>query len=305
MPQPHFIVRHRRGAVFLALVAGVGLLALWFITGLLAGLACQVPPAARPAFQPNLLDLPAEKVSFPSLDGLDLAGWWLDAPSPCTPTVVILHGFGASKEHMLNYLLFARKTGCAALAIDFRGHGESAPSLTSLGHHEQNDAAAAVAWARQRRPGSGVVLWGTSMGAVTAVHTAARHPEGISAVIADAPFDTLRNTMVLHARRFFGVPEFPLLWLTFPRIEARAGYRIRDVDTRAALEKIRIPVLFIAADEDVRMPAEMVRGLHDQYQGPKSWHVIPGANHEFRPFDAPFQEVVAGFLLRPPGPARD
>ena len=281
------------GILVLLLVVG-----LWFITGLLAGLATQVPPTARPSFQPALLKIPAEPVRFPSQDGLELAAWWIDSPRTDTPTVVVLHGFGASKEHMINYLLLAHQSGCAVLGMDFRGHGESAPSLTSLGFHEQKDAAAAVAWARKRRPQAGVILWGTSMGAVTALHTAAHQPEGIIGVIADAPFDTLHNSMVLHARLFFGVPDFPLLTLTRPRIESKAHYCIRDVDTVEALKKVRVPVLFLAAEEDIRMPVALVRSMHDQYGGPKSWYVIPDTGHEFRPFTPEFQNVIRTFFQK-------
>lgn len=282
--------------VGLALAGGA---ALWFITGLLTGIATTIPPAARPAFQPGLLDIASESVTFPSLDGHPLAALWVEAREPTAPTVVILHGFGASKEHMLNYLLLARKAGCAALALDFRGHGDSAPSLVSYGFHEQKDALAALDWSRARRPGAGVVFWGTSMGAVTALHAAAQRPPGLAGVIADAPFDTLRLTMAHHARLMFGIGEFPLLWLSYPRIEARAGYRIDAVDTLRALETVEVPVLFIAAERDVRMTPELVRSLHDACRSPKSFYLIPGAGHEFRPFEPEFQQTVADFLRSP------
>jgi len=292
-------ILRRLGFGFLGLVLAGGS-ALWFITGLLAGIATTIPPAARPAFQPGLLDISSEAITFSSLDGHRLAGLWVAPPAAAGPTLVILHGFGASKEHMLNYLLLARKLGSPALAIDFRGHGDSAPSLVSYGFHEQKDALAALQWCRTRRPEAGVVFWGTSMGAVTSLHAAAQRPEGLAGVIADAPFDTLRQTMAHHARLMFGIAEFPLLWLSYPRIEARAGYRISGVDTVRALQAVQVPVLFIAAERDVRMTPALVRSLHDGYKGPKAYYTIPGAGHEFRPFEPPFQEAVAEFLSSPP-----
>lgn len=289
--------------LFTAGVAAIGAGALWLITGLLTSIATTVPPAARPAFQPALLDIPSRTVTLQAADGTRLAGLWIDSPDPDAPTVVILHGFGASKEHMLNYLLLARKAGCAALAIDFRGHGDSAPSTVSYGFHEQQDALAALAHARRERPRAETLLWGTSMGAVTALHTAAQRPEGLAGVIADAPFDTLRATMAHHARLMFGIGEFPLLTLSRPRIEARAAYRIADVDTVRALMDVRVPVLFIAAENDRRMPVELVRSLHDGYRGAKAFYVIPGAGHEFRPFEPEFQDVVSRFLQQSTTPA--
>lgn len=280
-------------------IGGLGLagsLAVWVISGLLTNIAVTVPPSARPSFQPALLNIPSESVRFHALDGHPLAGLWIEATRAEAPTVIILHGFGASKEHMLNYLLLARKIGAAALAIDFRGHGDSAPANVSYGFYEQNDALAALALARSRRPAAPTLLWGTSMGAVTALHAAARHPDGLAGVIADAPFDTLRHTLVHHARLMFGLGEFPLLWATFPRIEARAGYRLDDVNCWTALEKITVPILFIAAENDRRMTPDLVRSLHGAYAGPKSFYVIPGTGHEFRPFEPAFQEAVTTFI---------
>jgi pimeloyl-ACP methyl ester carboxylesterase len=274
--------------------------ALWFITGLLTGIATTIPPAARPSFQPGLLDIESASVTFDSLDGHRLAALWIDGSDPAAPTVVILHGFGASKEHMLNYILLARKAGCAALALDFRGHGDSAPSLVSYGFYEQQDALAALHWARDRRPGAPVIFWGTSMGAVTALHAAAQQPRGLSGIIADAPFDTLRNTIAHHAQLLFHLGEFPLLTLTYPRIESRAQYRIDDINSFRALAAIHVPVFFIAAENDARMPVALVRSLHDAYTGPKAFHVIAGAGHEFRSFTPEFQSVITGFLLHPP-----
>jgi pimeloyl-ACP methyl ester carboxylesterase len=88
------------------------------------------------------------------------------------------------------------------------------------------------------------------------------------------------------------------LWLSYPRIEARAGYRIDEVDTLRALKAVEVPVLFIAAERDVRMPPELVRSLYDTCPSPKSYYLIPGAGHEFRPFELEFQQTVTDFILR-------
>ena len=210
--------------------------------------------------------------------------------------MVILHGLGASKAHMIDYILFAQEQGNPTLAIDFRGHGGSDPSLTSIGFYESRDAEAAMDFVRTRGAGD-PVLWGTSMGAVSALLAAAR--DGSAAgVIADAPFDTYRNTVLHHAKLFYGLSEFPLITLAMPMIESRARFRVDEVDCLRAVEQIRSPMLVLAGEEDVRMPPEMVKTIYDRAVGPKEFWVIPGEGHENRGFGQEFREKIAGFLKK-------
>ncbi len=139
------------------------------------------------------------------------------------------------------------------------------------------------------------VLWGTSMGAVSALLAAAR--DGSAAgVIADAPFDTYRNTVLHHAKLFYGLSEFPLITLAMPMIESRARFRVDEVDCLRAAEQIRAPVLVLAGEEDVRMPPEMVKTIYDRAAGQKEFWIIPGEGHENRGFGQEFREKIAGFL---------
>jgi len=225
-----------------------------------------------------------------------LTAWWMPNGKPARAPVVILHGLGASKAHMIDYILFAQEQGNPTLAIDFRGHGESDPSLTSIGFYESRDAIAAMQFVREKGAGD-PVLWGTSMGAVSALLAAAR--DGSAAgIIADAPFDTYRNTVLHHAKLFYGLSEFPLITLAMPMIESRARFRVAEVDCLRAAEQIQAPMLLLAGEEDARMPPTMVRTIYDRAAGPKEFWVIPGEGHENRNFGNEFREKIADFLAR-------
>jgi len=285
-----------------AILAGVGMLGL-VVVGLvllaasfLADLATKIPPTARPSLNPARMGLVCEEVEIQTEDGFRLTAWWMPNGKPERAPVVILHGLGASKAHMIDYILLAQEQGNPTLAIDFRGHGGSDPSLTSIGFHESRDALAAMQFVRTRGAGD-PVLWGTSMGAVTALLAAARDGEA-AGVIADAPFDTYRNTVLHHAKLFYGLSEFPLITLAMPVIESRARFRVDEVDCLRAAEQIRAPMLVLAGEEDVRMPPEMVKTIYDRAVGPKEFWVIPGEGHENRGFGKEFREKIAGFLER-------
>jgi pimeloyl-ACP methyl ester carboxylesterase len=262
----------------------------------LADLATKIPPTARPSLNPARMGLICEEVELRSEDGFRLTAWWMPNGKPERAPVVILHGLGASKAHMIDYILLAQEQGNPTLAIDFRGHGGSDPSLTSIGFYESRDAEAAMDFVRTRGAGD-PVLWGTSMGAVSALLAAAR--DGSAAgVIADAPFDTYRNTVLHHAKLFYGLSEFPLVTLAMPMIEGRARFRVDEVDCLRAAEQIQSPMLVLAGEKDVRMPPEMVKTIYDRAAGPKEFWVIPGEGHENRGFGKEFREKIAGFLKK-------
>jgi len=289
----------RFGKLVLTILGGLGVVVMGLVllaASFLADLATKIPPTARPSLNPARMGLVCEEVELRSEDGFRLAAWWMPSGKPGKAPVVILHGLGASKAHMIDYILFAQKQGHPTLAIDFRGHGGSDPSLTSIGFYESRDVTAAMQFVRERGTGD-PVLWGTSMGAVSALLAAAR--DGAAAgLIADAPFDTYRQTVLHHARLFYGISEFPLITLAMPMIERRVGFRVDEVDCLRAAEQIQAPLLVLAGEKDMRMPPAMVKTIYERAAGPKEFWIIPGEGHENRNFGSQFQEKIADFLAR-------
>ena len=269
---------------------------LWLAAGFLATLATMIPPSARPAMHPTRLGLICQNVELTSDDGKKISAWWLPNGRKGKPPVLILHGLGASKAHMMDYILFAQKEGYPVMAIDFRGHGESEASLTSIGFHESRDVEAGMRYIRGTGSGD-PVLWGTSMGAVSAL-LAAERDGSVAGLIADAPFDTYRNTICHHAKLMYGIPEFPLIVLACPMIEERAHFRMDDVNSLRAAAKIHAPMLVLAGEKDVRMDSAVVRTVYEAAGGPKEFWVIPGEGHENRTFQDSFQEKIRTFLAR-------
>jgi len=293
----NFLRRHGRGLFWAAGTLGLVVLGLLGLAAsFLANLATTVPPTARPALHPSRLDLECQEVELKTEDGKKISAWWMPKGDSHSPPVVILHGLGASKAHMIDYILFAQHENHPVLAIDFRGHGESDPSLTSIGYYESHDVMAGMKFVREQGAGD-PVLWGTSMGAVAAL-LAAEKDGAVAGVIADAPFDTYRNTICHHAKLMYGITEFPLVFLAYPMIESRANFRMADVDTIRAAAKIRAPMLVLAGEKDERMEPAMVRTIYDAGGGPKEFWIIPGEGHENRTFQSKFCEKIREFLSR-------
>jgi uncharacterized protein len=100
------------------------------------------------------------------------------------PGIIVCHGMGSKKETHLPYAEYLAEQGLAALAFDWRGHGESAGNLDD---HVLDDVTAAIAYL-SRRPEVNkqrLAIRGTSMGAYMALLAAAQD-ERLKAVVAIA-----------------------------------------------------------------------------------------------------------------------
>jgi alpha-beta hydrolase superfamily lysophospholipase len=148
-----------------------------------------------------------------------------------------------------------RARGWSTLLIDLRGHGASGGDQTSLGWHEAEDAAAAVAELRQLQDGP-VVVYGFSMGAAAALRAASLkesgHPDGI---IAEASFGELSSAV---EARFgaMGLPAHPLGELLLFWGGVQAGFWPWSLAPAQHAASVTAPTLVIQGRQDPRVSLE-------------------------------------------------
>ncbi len=136
-----------------------------------------------------------EFVVSPADSDLKLAGWWMPAQH-ARATLVFIHGAGSSRtSNFFGSLAFYRAMvaqGIGVVSIDLRNHGNSGSDGQGMqfGRTEKHDAAAAIAWARNKNPNLPLFAMGTSMGGATliqAVHEGAKI-DGL--ILMDSLLDT-------------------------------------------------------------------------------------------------------------------
>lgn len=233
-----------------------------------------------------------------------LRAWLLRAASQAPlarPTAVVVHGIGDSLESLTGVATRLAARGHDVLLIDLRGHGGSDDALVTLGAHESGDVRAALRWAHAHGLGyDGFVLLGNSMGAVS-VLLAASDRTDVRAVIAEAPFDSYRDTVAHHARLFYGLPRWtPFARLAIAAAEWRAGFDADGVDAVAAAARVPAPLLLIVDGGDARMPESVVRRVFDAHEaaqpGRTTLWVAPGAPHCGASLDASYWPRLFAFL---------
>lgn len=284
----------KRWLRWLAIVAVAGLVAGGFFA-LWVGqqLAAPVPRTIGPP--PATLG--GETVKFPSASGSTIVGWLTEHPA-ATGAILLLHGVRADRRSMTDRARFLGQAGYHTLCIDFQAHGESPGQHITMGHLEALDAAAGVAFLRQRFPRLPVAVVGTSLGGASALLADYERPP--EAFVVEAAFADLTTAVDNRMETRFGAGGrllAPLLTWQFRYI---VGIDASEISPVRAIATIKQPVLILhgSADRHAR-PAE-AKALFAAAQGPKEIWEVPGAAHvDLHRFAKPeYERRVGAFLAK-------
>jgi len=106
---------------------------------------------------------------------LKIQGYWLKNNEMPNKVIVMGHGWAGSASTLIELASELVKHNAHILMFDFRGHGKSQGTFTTVGYNESFDVAAAVREAKKTYPDLPVFYYGHSMGAVAAMNA----PESI------------------------------------------------------------------------------------------------------------------------------
>jgi uncharacterized protein len=218
---------------------------------------------------PDRMHVKNEIVHYPSLNGKTLYGVYFPTDQTPKGTIVHFHGnFGNLSNHF-PLALFLTKHGFDVLCFDYEGYGasEGRPNAKNL----VDDGLASVRYAqsRLRTPGTGVAVFGQSLGGAVAVVVTAKEPLVRGAVIESA-FARYRTMARVAMGRHW------ITWILYPAVPFVSRH-YDPVDFVAHIAPR--PVLFIHGDADTIVPTFMSRTLFDAAREPKSLWIIPGAGH--------------------------
>jgi len=255
---------------------------------------------------PVSYDTKFEWVEFRSSDGIPLKGWYVPAADQARGTIVYCHGLNRTRIEMLPMAAFGHQLGYDGVLFDFRHQGSSGGDVTTLGYRERLDVVGAVRYAREeRRAKRPVIVWGISMGAAAALMATAESHD-IDAAISDSSFLSLGDTVRHHWRLFFHLPSFPIADEVLYLLAWRGGFWPSDFDLINAVTRIGDrPILFVALENDRRMPPSIARDLYSRAISlHKALIVLPGQRHgeAFNLDREQYEAAVRQFLAGLPAP---
>ena len=190
-------------------------------------------------------------------DGIRIGGWYIpagDGSGPTAPTVVLVHGFGASKTGVLEYG-FGLHESFNLVAFDMRNTHRSSGELSTVGVLEQKDLRAIIDWLVETKHPSHIGVLGNSMGAATAVAEAGDDPR-VEALALDSLHTRMRY-QVEQRLQHAGHPAYPGTWAVFLAAQLRFGIDLGSVDAEDAIPELtRLPVLLSHGTADTEdLPA--------------------------------------------------
>lgn len=274
------MARHAPLLVLLALLA----CACWLGSGwaFARRLSARVRPPFAEAPPASWRGPPFEASRLRTRDGEELGLWFAPAPREArdAPTLLLLHGNGASRASCLEQAALGAREGCALALLALRAHGESSGARNDFGWSARADVVAAVDWLERRRPGAPVVVWGRSLGAAAALFAAPELGSRVAGYVLECPYPDLATAAL---RRFELHLPAPLArcaraWLwTGARLAlpALAG----PSPCEAARELPDVPVLVLAGSADRRAPPEDARRVAQAAGARARLVVIEGGGH--------------------------
>jgi pimeloyl-ACP methyl ester carboxylesterase len=195
-------------------------------------------------------------------------------------TVILLHGYGMTKESMAPWALMLAQAGYRTITVDLRGHGQSTGPRIGFGKFEVSDLRQAFDYLlAQGLCDERVAVMGMSYGAAMALHWAAQDRR-IDAAVAIAPYNRPDEAI----ERFAQMMKIPLPRKTVQAGIAGAATKLglewKDWSAEASMRRIKCPVLLIGGEKDPICPPEDIQALEGASEGAlvKSI-VVPEANH--------------------------
>ena len=244
-----------------------------------------------------------EQVEFSASDGVALSGWLLPG-EPDRPPVVLCHELGESKSSLISTALALRKSGFTVLLFDFRGHGESAGTRSTLGLYEKRDVVGALRFLRDVHTvnASRIGLLGVGMGAHAAVLAALERPEArvlvLDGLYPDPAFALERDVYAewgFAARHLGFMPR-----LAFTLIHGASPRAQRAADVIGRLPGRHLLLLAPAGDSALAAEMQLMYGtIPDQEDADGNLVVLP-ATHTGGLYGEQlvrYQERVTGFFL--------
>lgn len=218
----------------------------------------------------------AERVSFPTPDGLTLDGWFVSRTASPDFTVIVFNGNAGTRALRAPLASALARENLAVLLFDYRGFGGNPGTPTEGGLRQDARAARDYVVSRPDTDGRKLVYFGESLGTAVATGLAVDFPP--AALVLRSPFTSLADV----GRHHYGF--LPVRWL------------LRDrYDTIGRIDRVTSPLLVIGGDHDRIVPIEQTRRVYQAAGGRKDLIIINGADHNDDVLLAG-REMIAGVL---------
>ena len=152
-------------------------------------------PVKEYAISPDEYGMKYSKVKFETSDGLNLFGWYFNAPKTSGKAIILSHNGDGNMADLIELAGQFISAGFNVLTYDYRGYGKSDDFKINKNFYIyaqfEKDLNAAINFINTKRSGiTTITLYGQGIGAGLSLSVAARNKR-VAKVIADSPYSTL------------------------------------------------------------------------------------------------------------------
>jgi esterase/lipase len=198
------------------------------------------------------------------------------------PCCIYLHSQSGNKIEGLSILDFCIESGTGLCVFDFSGCGKSEGEYSTLGWREQEDVEYLVNILLQRYKATKIILWGRSMGAVTALFYAKRHSMFVNSMVLDSPFSDIKvmvQDVVYENFKIPGALVNPILSFLSSTIKKKVNFDILELKPVKFAETCSVPCMFIIGKHDRLVFPKRVKEIFDAYKGNRKHLVYSDGDH--------------------------
>lgn len=225
--------------------------------------------------------LKPDQVSFFTDDRIKIMGSFIKGFKKST--IILLHGYGRSKEQMLPQASFLNNAGYNILMFDFRGSGESGGKYITFGQKEQNDLDGAIRYLREREDvdSNKLGVLGFSMGGAVALMKSGDYEE-IKAIVISSTYARFKTIIWQNFREYLkGIPFFPLGYITLWVIKFRTGISFFQINPIFYINKLKSkPLFLIHGAHDKKIPVENAMEIYKQAPWLEQFWFVKKAGHD-------------------------
>jgi dipeptidyl aminopeptidase/acylaminoacyl peptidase len=214
-------------------------------------------------------------------DSIGLKGWFIHTKKkPAKATVLVLHGIGSCKEHMLGFAELLANNGFNAILYDSRAHGESGGIYCTYGFYEHEDVSALVTNAAMRfgeiEP---FFIYGNSFGGAVAL-LAMASDKRLKCGVIESTFANFEEIACDYAKRLAYIFPCFVVRKVLKHSEKIANFDIERIKPEKAAAKVMQPTLIIHGKVDKHVSIDYGRRIFAKLASPhKEWFPVKNGNH--------------------------
>lgn len=181
-----------------------------------------------------------------------------------SPCIIYCHGNVGNKIDVIDIFefLYWEYNVCS---LDFSGAGFSEGKYVTLGFKECLDIQALVNFLRKELKIQKIILWGRSMGAVSALRYAETDPN-LKAIVLDSPFANFPDLIKYILNERFLIPEFLSRYLFNSAreriLEKIPNFDVKDFIPENTAMNIQVPTILIHGKSDSLVPIDHSRRIY-------------------------------------------